>query len=35
MCAYLKNAYRKRSMLEFLKLLSESVAIKERQNAWL
>lgn len=31
----LKNAYRKRSMLEFLKLLSESVAIKERQNAWL
>lgn len=31
----LKNAYRKRSMLEFIKLLSESMAVKERQNAWL
>lgn len=31
----LKNTYRKRSMQEFIKLLSESVAIRERQNAWL
>ncbi len=31
----LKNAYRKKSMLEFIRLLSESVAVRERQNAWL
>lgn len=31
----LRDAYRKKSMLEFIKMLSESVAVKERQNAWL
>lgn len=31
----LKNTYHKRSMQEFIRLLSESVAIRERINAWL
>lgn len=31
----LKSAYRKRSMLEFLKLLGQSVAVRERQNSWI
>lgn len=31
----LRNNYRKRSMQEFIKLLSESLAVKERQNAWI
>ena len=31
----LKGAYHKRSMKEFIRLLSDSVAIKERVNAWL
>lgn len=31
----LKGQYRKRSMQEFLRLLSESIAVKERQNAWI
>lgn len=31
----LKGAYRKRAMQEFLKLLSESMAVRERQNAWI
>lgn len=31
----LKNSYHKRSMQEFIKLLSESVAVRERVNAWL
>lgn len=31
----LKNTYHKRSMQEFIRLLSESVAIRERVNAWL
>lgn len=31
----LKGAYRKRSMLEFIRMLGESIAVKERQNAWL
>lgn len=31
----LKNTYRKRSMQEFLRMLSESFAVKERQNAWI
>jgi LysR family cyn operon transcriptional activator len=31
----LKDAYRKRAMLEFIKILSASNAIRERQNAWL
>lgn len=31
----LKNHYRKRSVQEFLRLLSESMAVKERQNAWI
>lgn len=31
----LKNSYRKRSMIEFIRLLSESLAVKERQNAWI
>lgn len=31
----LKDTYRKRSMLEFIRLLSDSIAVKERQNAWL
>ncbi len=31
----LKDSYRKRSMQEFLHLLSESIAVKERQNAWI
>ena len=31
----LRDSYRKRSMQEFLRLLSESIAIKERQNAWI
>lgn len=31
----LKGTYRKKSMLEFIRMLGESVAVKERQNAWL
>ncbi len=31
----LKDAYRKRSMQEFIRLLSESIAVRERQNAWI
>lgn len=31
----LKDAYRKKSMLEFIHLLSESVAVRDRQNSWL
>ena len=31
----LKDSYRKRSMQEFVRLLSESMAVKERQNAWI
>lgn len=31
----LRGVYRKRSMQEFLRLLSESIAVKERQNAWI
>lgn len=31
----LKDSYRKRSMQEFIRLLSESIAVKERQNAWI
>ena len=31
----LKDSYRKRSMQEFIKMLSESLAVRERQNSWL
>lgn len=31
----LKDVYRKRSMQEFIRMLSESLAVRERQNAWL
>lgn len=31
----LRDSYRKRSMKEFVKMLSESAAIRERVNAWL
>lgn len=31
----LRDVYRKRSMQEFIKMLGESVAVRERQNAWL
>lgn len=31
----LKDSYRKKSMLEFVRLLGESIAVKDRQNAWL
>lgn len=31
----LKGHYRKRAVNEFIRLLSESVAVRERQNAWL
>lgn len=31
----LRAAYRKHSMQEFVRLLGESLAVKERQNAWL
>lgn len=31
----LSNTYRKRSMQEFIKLLSESIAVRERRNSWL
>ncbi len=31
----LKKAYRKKSMLEFIRLLSESIAVRQRQNSWL
>lgn len=31
----LKDTYRKRSMQEFLKMLSQSMAVRERQNAWI
>lgn len=31
----LKDGYHKQSMREFIKLLSESLAVKERQNSWI
>lgn len=31
----LKDSYHKQSMKEFVRLLSESIAVKERQNSWL
>ncbi len=31
----LRGAYRKKSMLEFVRLLGESVAVRERRDAWL
>lgn len=31
----LKDAYRKKSMMEFIKMLGDSLAVKERQNAWI
>lgn len=31
----LKDSYRKHSMQEFVRLLTESLAVKERQNAWI
>ncbi len=31
----LKDSYRKKSMQEFIRMLGESLAVKERQNAWL
>ncbi len=31
----LKETYRKKSMQEFLRMLGESIAVKERQNAWI
>lgn len=31
----LRGAYRKHSMLTFIKMLSESIAVRERRNAWL
>lgn len=31
----LRDCYRKRSMQEFLRILSESMAVRERQNAWI
>lgn len=31
----LKDTYRKKSMQEFIRMLGESLAVKERQNAWL
>ena len=31
----LKGNYRKRAAQEFIRLLSESLAVKERQNAWI
>lgn len=31
----LKDSYRKKSMQEFIRMLGESIAVKERQNAWL
>lgn len=31
----LKDTYRKKSMQEFIRMLGDSIAVKERQNAWL
>ncbi len=31
----LRNTYRKRSMQEFIRLLSESVAVRDRQTDWI
>lgn len=31
----LRDSYRKRSMQEFVRMLSESIAVKERQNSWI
>ncbi len=31
----LAGAYRKKSMQEFIRMLSESIAVRERQNAWI
>ncbi len=31
----LKGAYRKRAMQEFLRMLTDSIAVRERQNAWI
>lgn len=31
----MKDTYRKKSMQEFIRMLGDSIAVKERQNAWL
>lgn len=31
----IRDTYHKYSMKEFIRLLSESIAVKERQNAWI
>ena len=31
----LRDSYRKKSMQEFIKILSSSIAVRTRQNAWL
>ncbi len=31
----LRDTYRKRSMQEFVRMLGESIAVRDRQNAWL
>lgn len=31
----LKDSYRKKSMIEFIRMLSESIAVKDRQNSWI
>lgn len=31
----LRSAYHKKSMREFIRMLSESIAVKDRQNAWI
>lgn len=31
----LKDSYRKQSMLEFIRMLGDSIAVRDRQNAWL
>lgn len=31
----LKDTYRKKSMQEFIRMLGDSIAVKERQNAWI
>lgn len=31
----LKDTYHKQSMKEFIRLLSESLAVKKRQNSWI
>lgn len=32
---FLKDSYRKKSMQEFIRMLGDSLAVKERRNAWL